>query len=80
MGQYYYDLSHTYLGVSFGDAEFKLSLSYWIKDGLMAIFFFVVGLEIKREIVVGELSSLDKALLPVCAAVGGAVVPAVPSG
>ncbi len=80
MGQYYYDLSHTYLGVSFGDAEFKLSLSHWIKDGLIAIFFFVVGLEIKREIVVGELSSLDKALLPVCAAVGGAVVPAVPSG
>lgn len=75
-GQLYYDLSHTYLGVKFGDAEFKLTLSYWIKDGLMAIFFFVVGLEIKREIVVGELSSLDKAMLPVCAAIGGAVVPA----
>ncbi len=68
------------MGVSFGDAELKLSLFHWIKDGLIAIFFFVVGLEIKREIVVGELSSLDKALLPVCAAVGGAVVPAVPSG
>ena len=65
-GQYYYDLSHTYLGVRFGDAEFKLSLSHWIKDGLMAIFFFVVG----------ELSSVDKAMLPVCAALGGAVVPA----
>jgi len=75
-GQFYYDLSHTYLGVRFGDAEFKLTLSYWIKDGLMAIFFFVVGLEIKREIVVGELSSADKAMLPVCAALGGAVVPA----
>ena len=75
-GQYYYELSHTYLGVRFGDAEFKLTLSYWIKDGLMAIFFFVVGLEIKREIVVGELSSIDKAMLPVGAALGGAVVPA----
>jgi NhaA family Na+:H+ antiporter len=76
-GQAYYDISHTYLGVKFGDAEFKLTLSHWIKDGLMAIFFFVVGLEIKREIVVGELSSVDKAMLPVIAAVGGAVVPAL---
>ena len=75
-GQFYYDLSHTYLGVTFGDFEFKLTLSYWIKDGLMAIFFFVVGLEIKREIVVGELSSIDKAMLPVGAALGGAIVPA----
>ena len=75
-GQYYFDLSHTYLGIRFGDAEFKLTLSYWIKDGLMAIFFFVVGLEIKREVVVGELSSVDKAMLPVGAAIGGAVVPA----
>lgn len=75
-GQFYYDLSHTYLGIKFGEWEFKLTLSHWIKDGLMAIFFFVVGLEIKREIVVGELSSLDRAILPVCAAIGGAVVPA----
>ena len=75
-GQYYFDLSHTYLGIRFGDAEFKLTLSYWIKDGLMAIFFFVVGLEIKREVVVGELSSVDKAMLPVGAAISGAVVPA----
>lgn len=75
-GQFYYDLSHTYMGVRFGEWEFKLTLSHWIKDGLMAIFFFVVGLEIKREIVVGELSSVNKAMLPVCAAIGGAVVPA----
>ncbi len=75
-GDFYYELSHTYLGVHFGDWSFKLSLSHWIKDGLMAIFFFVVGLEIKREIVVGELSSMDRAILPVCAALGGAIVPA----
>jgi NhaA family Na+:H+ antiporter len=76
-GQAYYDISHTYLGIRFDEAEFKLTLSHWIKDGLMAIFFFVVGLEIKREIVVGELSSLDKAMLPVIAAVGGALIPAL---
>ncbi len=75
-GDFYYELSHTYFGVHFGDWKFSLSLSHWIKDGLMAIFFFVVGLEIKREIAVGELSSLDKAMLPVCAALGGAIVPA----
>ncbi len=75
-GQFYYDLSHTYMGFRFGEWEFKLTLSHWIKDGLMAIFFFVVGLEIKREVVVGELSSINKAMLPVCAAIGGAVVPA----
>ncbi len=76
-GQLYYDISHTYVGIRFGAAEFKMSLSHWIKDGLMAVFFFVVGLEIKREILVGELSSPEKALLPVLAAIGGAVVPAL---
>ena len=76
-GQLYYDVSHMYVGVKFGAAEFKMSLSHWIKDGLMAIFFFVVGLEIKREIIVGELSSPQKAMLPVFAAIGGAVVPAL---
>ena len=75
-GDFYTKLSHTYVGIHFGDWDFELTLSHWIKDGLMAIFFFVVGLEIKREIVVGELSSIDKAMLPVCAALGGAIVPA----
>ena len=75
--QSYVDLLHTYVGVSWGDASFKLSLHHWINDGLMVVFFFVVGLEIKRELVVGELSSFDKAALPVAAAVGGMVVPAL---
>ena len=73
----YFDLLHTYVGVSWGDAAFKLSLHHWINDGLMVIFFFVVGLEIKRELVVGELSSLGKAALPVAAAAGGMVAPAL---
>jgi len=75
--QSYVDLLHTYVGVSWGDAAFKLSLHHWINDGLMVVFFFVVGLEIKREMVVGELSSSNKAALPVAAAIGGMVVPAV---
>ncbi len=73
----YFDLLHTYIGVSWGDATFKLSLQHWINDGLMVIFFFVVGLEVKRELVVGELSSFNKAALPVAAAIGGMVIPAL---
>jgi len=73
----YSDLLHTYVGVSWGGAEFKLSLHHWINDGLMVIFFFVVGLEVKRELVVGELSTIRKATLPVAAAIGGMMVPAV---
>ena len=57
--------------------QYHLTLDHWVKDGLMAIFFFVVGLEIKREILVGELSSFKKAVLPVMAAIGGGVVPAL---
>jgi len=73
----YVELLHTYVGVSWGDAVFKLSLLHWINDGLMVVFFFVIGLEIKRELVVGELSSINKAGLPVAAAIGGMVVPAM---
>ncbi|WP_232660959.1 Na+/H+ antiporter NhaA [Pseudonocardia sp. TRM90224] len=54
-----------------------LTIGQWATDGLLAIFFFVVGLELKRELVVGELSSLSQALLPVAAALGGMVVPAL---
>lgn len=56
---------------------FKLSLQHWINDGLMAIFFFMVGLEIKRELVGGELSTFRKAVLPVAAALGGMIAPAL---
>lgn len=56
---------------------FNLSVSQWVNDGLMAIFFFLVGLEIKKEIVIGELNTLKKASLPIAAALGGMIVPAL---
>lgn len=68
---------HTELGIIFGSFEFQQSTLHWIDDGLMALFFFVVGLEIKREILVGELSTLRKAALPILAAVGGMLGPAL---
>lgn len=64
------------IGFSAGDYQVSHSLRHWINDGLMTIFFFVVGLEVKRELVVGELRSLRQATLPVAAAIGGMVVPA----
>ncbi|HEX5990994.1 MAG TPA: Na+/H+ antiporter NhaA [Thermomicrobiales bacterium] len=64
------------LSVGVGDAGFAKPLSFWINDGLMAVFFFVIGLEIKRELLVGELASWRQAALPIVAAIGGMVVPA----
>lgn len=72
----YTDLWETHLGVALGNVELNKSLVEWINDGLMAIFFFVVGLEIKREVLMGELASSRRAALPVVAALGGMVVPA----
>jgi len=65
------------LGFNIGSTEISYSVSDWINDGLMAIFFLLVGLEIKRELIAGELSSVQKAALPVLAAIGGMLVPAV---
>lgn len=72
----YFSLWETPLSIGFGDFVIKKSLLIWINDGLMAMFFFVVGLEIKREIIVGELSSFRLAALPIAAALGGIIVPA----
>ena len=72
----YFELIGTYVGVSWGEAKFQLSVQHWVNDFLMAIFFFVIGLEIKREVSVGELSSVDKAMLPASAALGGMLIPA----
>lgn len=60
-----------------GTTYLEYSFHHWINDGLMAIFFFVVGLELKREIVAGELSNPRKAMLPIAAAIGGMLVPAL---
>jgi NhaA family Na+:H+ antiporter len=72
----YFELWDTYLSVSLGSLSLKESLLHWVNDGLMVIFFFVVGLEIKREILVGELTSLRRAALPLVAAIGGMLLPA----
>ncbi|MDQ4144229.1 MAG: Na+/H+ antiporter NhaA [Actinomycetota bacterium] len=76
-GGTYEEFWHTQLGIRIGDFELRQDLRHWVNDGLMAIFFFVVGLEIKRELVVGELSEPRKAALPALAALGGMVVPAL---
>ncbi|HQR29727.1 MAG TPA: Na+/H+ antiporter NhaA [Anaeromyxobacteraceae bacterium] len=68
---------HAPIGVSVGGWSFSMSAAHWVNDGLMAVFFFVVGLEIKREILVGQLSTFRSALLPVAAALGGLVAPAL---
>ena len=76
-GQDYYDLWHMPLGVTLGDRTISMTLTYWINDGLMALFFLMVGLEIKREMVLGELSSVSKASFPIVAAIGGIAIPAL---
>ncbi|MGD2059526.1 MAG: Na+/H+ antiporter NhaA [Acidimicrobiia bacterium] len=73
----YFDLLDTHLTVSFLGFHFDESVLYLINDGLMAIFFFVVGLEIKRELVLGDLRDPRAAALPVLAALGGMVLPAL---
>ena len=65
------------LGFNIGKLSLKYSVAVWINDGLMAIFFLLVGLEIKRELIEGELSTLKKASLPVLAAIGGMATPAL---
>ncbi len=72
----YISFWNTTIGFKIGDFEMLHSLKHWINDFLMAIFFFVIGLEVKREIVMGELQDLKSAALPVFAAIGGMAVPA----
>jgi NhaA family Na+:H+ antiporter len=67
---------HALAGLEFGGASFRMSLLYWINDGLLAIFFLVVGLEVKREFTTGRLANRRAAALPIAAAVGGLAVPA----
>jgi NhaA family Na+:H+ antiporter len=76
-GDSYDALWKTTLTIGAGEVALSKSLHLWINDGLMAIFFLVVGLEIKREVLVGELASARRAILPIAAAVGGAALPAL---
>ena len=73
----YFETLNKYLFVGINNFGLKLSVLHWINDALMAIFFFFVTLEIKREFLQGELSNIKQALLPIIAAVGGMVVPAL---
>jgi len=72
----YDDILHASISVSVGPLALRDTVLHWINDGLMAIFFFVVGLELKREALVGELADLRQAALPFFAALGGAILPA----
>ncbi len=76
LGKSYEDLWHLEVGLQVGSYGISMTLSHWINDGIMAIFFFVVGLEIKREVGTGELNSIRKATLPLFGALGGMIVPA----
>lgn len=73
----YHHLVQTPLSIGFGKSSFSLPLEAWVNDGLMAIFFLLIGIEIKREVLVGELSTFRKAALPIAAAFGGMLFPAL---
>ena len=75
-GEGYLHFWHTHLDLSIGGLSLDHPVEYWINDGLMAIFFLLVGLEIERELYIGELADFKKALLPILAAAGGMLVPA----
>ena len=77
LSPFYDHIRHTEVSLHFGAFVIHHSIHHWINDGLMALFFFLVGLEIKREILVGELAVPRQAMLPIVAAVGGMVVPAM---
>jgi len=74
---HYEHFLHTDIGINMGSFVFSLSIHHWINEALMAAFFFIMGLELKRELMVGELSSPKQALLPIMAAIGGVVIPAL---
>jgi len=74
---YYYALEHIEFGLVFNDYEIRKSLHHWVNDGLMVLFFFLLGLEIKREFIAGELQSFSQSSTVIMAAFGGMIVPAL---
>jgi NhaA family Na+:H+ antiporter len=74
---YYYAVKNSYISISFENFQLKETVHHWVNDGLMAIFFLVIGLELKREMINGQLSTFSKILLPGVAAVGGMAFPAL---
>jgi NhaA family Na+:H+ antiporter len=74
---YYYAIKNSYISISFENFQLKETVHHWVNDGLMAIFFLVIGLELKREMINGQLSTFSKILLPGIAAVGGMAFPAL---
>jgi NhaA family Na+:H+ antiporter len=77
VGEHYENLWSYEIGISFQNFELKKPLILWINDGLMAIFFFLIGLELKRELLVGEINTIKKAAFPFVAALGGVLVPVI---
>jgi len=77
LSSYYNSFLHTPVAVKFGAFEIAKPLLLWVNDGLMAIFFFLIGLEVKREVIEGHLSSISKVILPIIGAIGGMIVPAL---
>ena len=77
LSSFYYSLKNSYISISLDEFTVKESVHHFVNDGLMAIFFLVIGLELKREIISGQLSSVKKVLLPGVAAIGGMAVPAL---
>jgi len=76
-GYAYHVILESQFGVMLGEWDLSQTIHHWINDGLMAVFFFMVGLEIKREVLTGELATLRKAILPAAGAVGGMILPAL---
>ncbi len=77
LSEVYNSFLHTHVEIRFGNLQIAKPLLLWVNDGLMAVFFFLIGLEVKREVMEGHLSSLSQIALPGIAAVGGMVVPAL---
>jgi len=77
LSEIYSSFLYTHVEIRFGDLQIAKPLLLWVNDGLMAVFFFLIGLEVKREVMEGHLSSLSQITLPGLAALGGMVVPAL---